>query len=135
MKVILIYDSADDVPYMESARDYFKSEDVIYQETIISPHGNLAELVCYLEKLNSSGDKAVILAIAGLSAALPGLVATNTELPVIGVPVASGPMNGVDALISMSQLPGKVPATSVGVHSKAPLNAAIAAHRIIRFGK
>ena len=72
------------------------------------------------------------LAIAGLAAALPGVVVMKTSLPVIGVPVPGGPLNGIDALLSISQLPGEVPATTVGLHKKAPLNAAMAAHRILK---
>lgn len=133
MKVIMMYGSADDVPYMEPARDYLKSAAVKYEETILSVYRNLSELIQYLEKLKASGDKVVILAIAGLAEALPGMVATNTDFPVIGVPVASGPMHGMDALLSIAQLPGEVPATTVGLHAKAPLNAAMAAHRILQF--
>ena len=132
MKVILIYDSADDVPFMEPARMYFKESGVRYEETILSTHRNLNELIEYLGKLEKSGEKAVILAIAGLAAVLPGVVVMKTSLPVIGVPVPSGPLNGIDALLSISQLPGEVPATTVGLHKKAPLNAAMAAHRILK---
>ena len=82
--------------------------------------------------MESSGEKAVILAIAGLSAALPGVVAVKTELPCIGVPVPGGPLNGVDALLAIVQVPGQVPVTSVGLHKKAPLNAAMYAHRILK---
>ena len=78
---------------------------------------------------------AVILAIAGLAAALPGVVVMKTQLPVIGVPVPGGPLSGVDALLSISQLPGGVPATTVGLHSKAPMNAAMAAHRIMKLAE
>ena len=70
--------------------------------------------------------------VAGLAAALPGVVVMKTSLPVIGVPVPGGPLNGIDALLSISQLPGQVPATTVGLHKKAPLNAAMAAHRILK---
>lgn len=132
MKVIMIYDSANDVPSMETAREYLKTSAVTYEETILSAHRNLSELIEYLEKLEQSGEKAVILAIAGLAAALPGVVVMKTSLPVIGVPVPSGPLNGIDALLSISQLPGEVPATTVGLHKKAPLNAAMAAHRILK---
>lgn len=128
----MIYDSANDVPSMETAREYLKTSAVTYEETILSAHRNLSELIEYLEKLEQSGEKAVILAIAGLAAALPGVVVMKTSLPVIGVPVPSGPLNGIDALLSISQLPGEVPATTVGLHKKAPLNAAMAAHRILK---
>ncbi|MGB0774652.1 MAG: AIR carboxylase family protein [Akkermansiaceae bacterium] len=132
MKVVMIYGSASDVPFMEPARAYLKENNVSYEETILSAHRNHSELVEYLAKLEETGEKVVILAIAGLAAALPGMVAAKTSLPVIGVPVPCGPLNGIDALLSISQLPGGVPATTVGLHTKAPANAAMAAHRIIQ---
>jgi 5-(carboxyamino)imidazole ribonucleotide mutase len=60
------------------------------------------------------------------------VVAVKTELPVIGVPVPGGPLNGVDALLSICQVPGGVPLGTVGLHSKAPLNACMYAHRILK---
>ncbi|BDS05214.1 N5-carboxyaminoimidazole ribonucleotide mutase [Oceaniferula spumae] len=132
MKVIMIYGSANDVPFMEPAREYLKDAGVTYEETVLSAHRNLSELIEYLGKLEEKGEKAVILAIAGLAAALPGVVVMKTSLPVIGVPVPGGPLNGIDALLSISQLPGGVPATTVGLHKKAPANAAMAAHRILQ---
>ncbi|MFK7910356.1 MAG: AIR carboxylase family protein [Akkermansiaceae bacterium] len=129
----MIYGSANDVPFMQPAREYLNSAAVKYEETVFSAHKNLNELLEYLEKLEKSGDKAVLLTIASLAEALPGIVVTKTSLPVIGVPVPDGPLNGMDALLSISQLPGEVPATTVGLHKKAPVNAAMAAHRILDF--
>ena len=90
-------------------------------------------LIDFLRALNESGEKAVILAVAGLAAALPGVVAVETELPCIGVPVPGGPLKGVDALLAICQVPGGVPVGTVGIHSKAPLNAAMYAYRILKF--
>ena len=132
MKVYLIYGSANDMPFMEPAREYLKEQGVEFVEEVLSAHRNLSELIDYLAKLEEAGEKGVILAIAGLAAALPGVVVMKTSLPVIGVPVPGGPLNGIDALLSISQLPGQVPATTVGLHKKAPLNAAMAAHRILK---
>jgi len=132
MKVVMIYESATDVPFMEPARDYLKEVGVLYEETILSAHRNLDELIVYLAKMEGKGDRAVILAIASLAATLPGVVAVKTSLPVIGVPVPAGPLNGIEALLSISQLPGGVPATTVGLHPQAPANAAMAAHRILQ---
>ncbi len=135
MKVIMIYGSVNDKPFMEPAREYLNTEAVTFDEHVLSAHRNLIELIDFLAKLEKSGEKAVILAIAGLAAALPGVVVMKTSLPVIGVPVPGGPLNGIDALLSISQLPGGVPATTVGLHKKAPLNAAMAAHRIIQLAQ
>ena len=135
MKVYLIYGSENDKPFMQPARDYLEAEGIGYVEEVLSAHRNLSELIEYLEKIEASGGKGVILAIAGLAAALPGVVVMKTSLPVIGVPVPGGPLQGVDALLSIAQLPGQVPAVTVGLHSKAPLNAAMAAHRILRLAE
>ena len=74
MKVILIYGSENDKPFMQPARDYLEGENLDYVEEVLSAHRNLSELIEYLGKLEESGEKAVILAIAGLAAALPGVV-------------------------------------------------------------
>lgn len=132
MKVILIYGSPNDKPFMEPARVYLNEQSVTFEEVVLSAHRDLPELISYLENLEKSGEKAVILAIAGLSAALPGVVVMSCSLPVIGVPVPGGPLNGIDALLAITQVPGGVPCTSVGLHSKAPINAAMAAHRILK---
>ncbi len=133
MKVIIIYGSANDKDYMKPARSYLEEKAIGYDEHVISAHRNLPELIEFLRILNASGEKAVILAVAGLAAALPGVVAVESELPCIGVPVPGGPLNGVDALLAMCQVPGGVPVTTVGLHSKAPLNAAMYAYRILKF--
>ena len=120
MKVIVIYGSPNDKPFMEPAREYFAQENVPYEETVLSAHRDLPELIRFLGDLEASGEKAVILAVAGLS------------LPVIGVPVPGGPLNGIDALLAIAQCPGGVPCTTVGLHKKTPVNAAMAAHRILK---
>ena len=135
MKVITIYGSKSDLPFMEPARVYFQENNVEHEEVIYSAHRDLPALIDYLKELEASKTKAVLLCVAGLSAALPGVVVMNTELPVIGVPVPCGPLNGVDALLAISQLPGGVPATTVGLHKKTPVNAAMAAHRIIKLAE
>ncbi|MDE0569176.1 MAG: 5-(carboxyamino)imidazole ribonucleotide mutase [Verrucomicrobiales bacterium] len=133
MKVIIIYGSANDKEFMKPAHTYLEDQGVNYEEHVISAHRNLTELIQFLRDLNESGEKAVILAVAGLAAALPGVVAVETELPCVGVPVPGGPLNGIDALLAMCQVPGGVPVGTVGLHSKAPLNAAMYAHRILKF--
>ena len=133
MKVIIIYGSANDKEFMKPAHTYLEDQGVTYEEHVISAHRNLPELIQFLRDLNESGQKAVILAVAGLAAALPGVVAVETELPCVGVPVPGGPLNGIDALLAMCQVPGGVPVGTVGLHSKAPLNAAMYAHRILKF--
>lgn len=132
MKVIIIYGSKSDWDFMGPAREYFAEHEIESEEVVYSAHRDLPGLLDYLRGLEAKGEQAVLLCVAGLSAALPGVVVMNTQLPVIGVPVPCGPLNGMDALLAISQLPGGVPATTVGLHKKAPLNAAMAAHRILQ---
>jgi 5-(carboxyamino)imidazole ribonucleotide mutase len=132
MKVVIIYGSANDKNFMQPGRDYLEREKVAYEEQVLSAHRDHAKLAEYLEGLNAGRGKVVIIAVAGLSAALPGVVAVQTEYPVIGVPVPVGPLNGVDALLAICQVPGSVPLGTVGLHSKAPLNACMFAHRILK---
>jgi 5-(carboxyamino)imidazole ribonucleotide mutase len=135
MKVVIIYGSANDKPFMQPGRDYMEKEKVVYEEHVLSAHRDHAALGEFLKKLNESKQKIVIVAVAGLSAALPGVVTVQTEYPVVGVPVPGGPLNGIDALLSISQLPGGVPCGTVGLHSKAGLNACMFAHRILKLAQ
>ncbi len=132
MKAVILYGSANDKPFMEPARDYFNHHQIAFEEHVLSAHRDTDALLAWLKDFEAQGAKGVILAVAGLSAALPGLVAVKTSAPVIGVPVPGGPLSGVDALLSIVQCPGGVPCTSVGLHKKAPHNAAMAVHKILR---
>lgn len=132
MKVIIIYGSANDLAFMQPGRDYLDKSGVAYEEQVLSAHRNLPELDAYIEELNAKKEPVVIIAVAGLSAALPGVVAVKTEYPVIGVPVPCGPLNGIDALLAICQVPGQVPLGTVGLHSKSGLNACMFAHRILK---
>ena len=132
MKVIILYGSENDKGFMGPGREYLEEQGLAYEEQVLSAHRDTDALIAYLTALEASGAPAVILAVAGLSAALPGLVAVKVTLPVIGVPVPGGPLAGVDALLSIVQCPGGVPVTSVGLHKKAPINACLCAHRILQ---
>ena len=131
MKLIIIYGSANDMSFMEPGREYLDQHHLTYEEKVLSVHRNHDELMGYLERQNSDAEKKVFICVAGLAAALPGLVSVKVKSPVIGVPVPGGPLNGIDALLTIVQSPGEVPVLSVGLHKKAPLNACMAAHRIL----
>jgi 5-(carboxyamino)imidazole ribonucleotide mutase len=81
-----------------------------------------------------AGGTQVFIAAAGLSAALPGVVGSLSQKPVIGLPIPGGALNGVDALLSMVQMPGGIPVATVGVGSNGSKNAAILAAQIIALG-
>ena len=135
MKIVIIYGSANDKPFMQPGRDYMEKEKLTYEEHVLSAHRDHAALGEFLKKLNEAKEKVVLVAVAGLAAALPGVVCVQTEYPVIGVPVPGGPLNGIDALLSISQLPGGVPVGTIGLHSKAGLNACMFAHRILKLAQ
>ncbi|MDH7597141.1 MAG: 5-(carboxyamino)imidazole ribonucleotide mutase [Methanothrix sp.] len=98
---------------------------VSYEHRVISAHRNPKELDQYIE----STDARVFIAVAGMSAALPGAVAARTERPVIGVPVG-GKLLGIDALLSIVQMPPGVPVACVGID--AGENAALLALRMLK---
>jgi 5-(carboxyamino)imidazole ribonucleotide mutase len=104
---------------------------VEYEVGIASAHRTPADAVNYAAGAHGRGVK-VIIAMAGMSAALPGVMAAHTTLPVIAVPIASGALNGVDALLSAAQMPPGVPVGSVGIDGAK--NAALLAVRILATG-
>ncbi|MDR1894347.1 MAG: AIR carboxylase family protein [Spirochaetales bacterium] len=97
---------------------------------VYSAHRNLPALSDFLKE--NSGAYRVIIAAAGLSAALPGIVASLCANPVIGVPLVSGPLAGIDALLSILQLPKGVPVATMGIGGQGVLNAVHLAERIIK---
>jgi 5-(carboxyamino)imidazole ribonucleotide mutase len=121
-ELIIIAGSESDnefvIPAIELANDLgIDTEFVIY-----SAHRNLDELLNYLDDVNKSGKTKVIIAVAGLAAALPGIVAARVKIPVIGVPRDVGPLNGIDALLSIVQMPKGVPVATMAVGKPGMLN-------------
>ena len=96
---------------------------------VLSAHRNLRELIAFLEQREK--DIRCIIAAAGLSAALPGVIASVTRVPVIGIPLAVGELSGIDALLSILQLPKGVPVATMGIGKQGILNAVHLAERII----
>ena len=99
-----------------------------FEHKVLSAHRNPQEL----DELVSASDARVFIAVAGLSAALPGVVASKTSRPVIGVPVSSK-LGGLDALLSIVQMPPGVPVACVGIDNGE--NAALLALRILESGR
>jgi phosphoribosylaminoimidazole carboxylase PurE protein len=127
----VILGSKSDLPLAVKISETFTKLGVPYEVTIASAHRTPEDVTCYARKAHSRGLQ-VIIAVAGLSAALPGCIAAETTLPVLGVPVASGTLGGVDALLSICQMPPGVPVGSVGIN--AAQNAALLATRILALG-
>jgi len=125
-KIAVILGSESDREVADKVVKVLDEHEISYEVKVISAHRNPDELDRYLKE--SEEETEVIIAIAGLSAALPGVIASKTKKPVIGVPV-SGKLLGMDALLSMVQMPPGVPVAVVGIDSGE--NAALLALRII----
>jgi 5-(carboxyamino)imidazole ribonucleotide mutase len=128
--ILFILGSASDSAQVEPGLKLVKEKNLSCEVKIYSAHRNLDELLTFLAEHEKS--YRVIIAAAGLSAALPGVVASKVRLPVIGVPLVSGPLNGIDALLSILQLPKDVPVATMGLGTQGVLNAVHLAERIIR---
>ena len=103
-----------DIAVAEKVEGILKEFNIHYTTAIISAHRNPNKIKKFVRSSEEEG-YSLIVAIAGLAAHLPGVVASMTVLPVIGVPVQTGPLNGMDALYSIVQMPSGVPVASVGI--------------------
>lgn len=124
----IIMGSKSDDPTMQKGAAILDELGVPYEVTVSSAHRNPDATAEYARSAKDRGLK-VIIAGAGLAAALPGVIAAHTTLPVIGVPVASGALNGVDALYAIVQMPPGVPVATVGIDNAR--NAAVLAAQIL----
>ena len=115
MKVGIIMGSDSDLPVMREAADFLGELDIPYEITIVSAHRTPKRLYEYASTAMDRGLK-VIIAGAGGSAHLPGMVAAITTLPVIGVPVRTKGLGGVDSLYSIVQMPPGVPVAAVSIN-------------------
>ncbi len=120
-KVLVIMGSKSDLPVVESAIPLLKELGLDFEVRIASAH-RTPELV---REIVSSTDADVIIAVAGMSAHLPGVVASLTDKPVLGVPVNSGHYSGVDSLLSMVEMPPGVPVATFGQGKSGMKNAVI----------
>jgi 5-(carboxyamino)imidazole ribonucleotide mutase len=128
MKVAVFLGSASDKAVMQKAVDVLEEKGVEYAVFTVSAHRAPALLVETVRSAEAAGAR-VFIAGAGLSAALPGAIASLTERPVIGVPINAGSLGGLDALLSIVQMPRPVPVACVGIDNAA--NAAYLACRIL----
>jgi 5-(carboxyamino)imidazole ribonucleotide mutase len=127
-KVLILLGSDSDVPLMEDGLKFLKEMDVNYKVDISSAHRHPEKTSTYAKNARGEGIE-VIIAAAGLAAHLPGVIAAHTTLPVIGIPLKGGSLLGMDALLSMVQMPKGVPVATVGID--ASRNACILACEIL----
>ena len=115
MRAAIIMGSTSDLPKMEPAVGILKDYGVTVDVRCLSAHRAHAGLSAFLEEANENGTE-VIIAAAGMAAALPGVVASQTVLPVIGVPLSGSVLDGMDALMSIVQMPPGIPVATVAIN-------------------
>lgn len=131
MDVAIFFGSKSDTEVMKKAAGVLKEFGIDYKAFVISAHRAPEALRETVKKAESQGVK-VFIAGAGLAAHLPGVIASMTSLPVIGVPILSGGLGGLDALLAIVQMPKPVPVATVGINNAA--NAAFLALEILATG-
>jgi len=125
--VSIIMGSTSDLPVMEKAAKFLETMEVPFELHALSAHRTPSEVEAFARSASERGLR-VIIAGAGMAAALPGVIAACTTIPVIGVPI-KGMLDGMDALLSIIQMPPGIPVATVGVN--AAQNAAILAVEIL----
>jgi 5-(carboxyamino)imidazole ribonucleotide mutase len=127
-RVAVIMGSISDRGTMEKATELLDELGIYYEIKVLSAHRTPDLLFEYIEQIEENGFK-VIIAGAGGAAHLPGVIASQTLLPVIGVPIETKVMGGLDSLLSMVQMPGGVPVATMGIGNAK--NAGLMAARIL----
>jgi len=128
--ISIIMGSDSDLPTMKYAIEIIQEFSIPYEVKVISAHRTPDLMYEYAESAKSRGIK-VIIAGAGGAAHLPGMTAAKTILPVIGVPIESKSLNGIDSLLSIVQMPKGVPVATVAIGNSGAANAGILAAEII----
>lgn len=126
-KVSIIMGSTSDLPVMRKAADFLEQMEVPFEMHALSAHRTPAAVEVFAREAQGRGIE-VIIAAAGMAAALPGVIAAQTQIPVIGVPIAST-LDGIDALLSIVQMPPGIPVATTGINGA--LNAAVLAVRML----
>ena len=130
-KIAIIMGSDSDLPIVTKATDMLKSLDIPFEVHVYSAHRTPREAADFVASAKGEGF-GVIIAAAGMAAHLAGAVAANTLLPVIGIPISSKQIGGMDALLSTVQMPSGIPVATVAIDGAK--NAAILAAQIIALG-
>lgn len=128
--VSIVLGSKSDKDHVKHTTNLLDQFGIPWDMQFLSAHRQPDLLHDYVRAAESKGVK-LFIAVAGLSAALPGVIGSLSRLPVIGVPVPAGALNGIDAMLSMVQMPGGIPVATVGVGSNGSKNAAVLAAQIL----
>ncbi|MDN7243632.1 5-(carboxyamino)imidazole ribonucleotide mutase [Planococcus sp. N028] len=129
-RIGVIMGSTSDWETMKHACDILDELNISYEKRVVSAHRTPDLMFSYAEEARGRGLH-VIIAGAGGAAHLPGMVAAKTTLPVIGVPVQSKALNGLDSLLSIVQMPGGVPVATVAIGKAGATNAGLLAAQIL----
>ncbi|RDY23218.1 5-(carboxyamino)imidazole ribonucleotide mutase [Romboutsia maritimum] len=127
MKVAVVMGSKSDYPKVEEGISLLKKYEIEVITRVLSAHRTPKQLTQFLEEIENDTD--VIIAAAGKAAHLPGVIASQTLIPVIGLPIKSSTMDGLDSLLSIVQMPKGIPVATVTIDSG--LNAALLALQIM----
>ncbi len=130
MRIGIIMGSKSDWPTMEHTAKILEKLAIGYEVKVVSAHRTPDLLVDYAKTAKNRGLQ-VIIAGAGGAAHLPGMVASHTALPVIGVPIQSQALNGMDSLLSIVQMPGGVPVATMAIGKAGAINAGLFAARLL----
>lgn len=128
--VSIIMGSTSDLPVMEKAAKFFDEMEIPFEINALSAHRTPERVEAFTKGAHDRGIK-VIIAAAGMAAHLPGVIASMTSIPVIGVPIDAS-LDGMDALLAIVQMPPGIPVATVGINGS--LNAAILALQMIATG-
>ena len=128
--VAIIMGSTSDWPTMKHAADILDTLDIDYDSQVVSAHRTPDRLYDFAKSASSNGYKVIIAGAVG-AAHLPGMTASMTELPVLGVPVESKALSGMDSLLSIAQMPGGVPVGTLAIGKSGAKNAALLAASIL----
>lgn len=132
MKVAIIMGSQSDWPVMENATTVLNALDIPYEAMVVSAHRTPKRLVEFAE--NAENEYSLIIAGAGGAAHLPGMAASMTWLPVIGVPVMSKALKGMDSLLSIVQMPKGVAVATQAIGEAGAFNAGLIAAQMLAMG-
>jgi phosphoribosylaminoimidazole carboxylase PurE protein len=130
MKVAVLMGSKSDLTVMEESTAILKQFGIPCEMRIMSAHRTPEEVLAFSKEAKENGFS-IIIAGAGMAAHLAGVIAAHTTLPVIGVPIASSSLGGLDALLAMVQMPPGVPVATMGIGKPGAKNAALLAVEIL----
>ena len=130
MKVAVLMGSASDEAVMKNCEEGLNYFGIPFEKRILSAHRHPDEVAAYVREAEKNGFELVI-AGAGMAAHLPGVIASHTTLPVIGVPLEGSSLNGQDALYSIVQMPAGIPVATVAIGKAGAKNAAVLAAEIL----